>query len=92
MVRQSLSIKLVTQKVFSQNMEIHKRKIPLNSKNWRCILHTNKNSLKILQRKNEYSSIQYVLEIEKVSTSSFFVDYIMMITFKTIDHTINLRS
>ena len=71
MVRQSLSIKLVTQKVFSQNMEIHKKKIPLNSKNWRWILHTNENSLKILQSKHEYPILQYFKEIEKVSNSYF---------------------
>ena len=53
MAWQSLSIKLVTQKLFSQNMEIHKKKILLNAKKQRCILNTNKNSLKIL-KEDEY--------------------------------------
>ena len=42
-------------KTFSQNMEIHKKKILLNIKNWRCILYT------------DYSSLEFVFERKYVN-------------------------
>ena len=49
-------------KLFSQNMEIHKRKILLNTKKLRCILCTNKNSLKIL-KEDEYRLLKNFKEV-----------------------------